>query len=98
MWALLFLGHREEVALDLTLPLQPLLGAEAGELEPLQCEQHPGEAVHDLRVATRVGVEHLGVESNSFGEALGMLEARCVLVALLGIVPGGGRESAATVT
>ena len=55
--------------------LHALLGAEAGELELLQSEEHPGETVDHLGVAARVCLEHLRVQADCRGKALGLLEA-----------------------
>src|SRR5262245_52650584 len=63
------------MALDPSLPLEPLLWAETGEFELLQGEEHPGEAVDHLGVAAGVWLHHLRVQVDGCCEALGLLEA-----------------------
>jgi hypothetical protein len=63
------------MALDPPLPFESLLGAEAGELELLESEEHAGEAVDCFGVAARVCREHLRVLPDGYREALGSLEA-----------------------
>src|SRR5262245_54814337 len=63
------------MTLNPPLPLEPLLRAKAGEFELLEREEHPGEAVDDLRVAAGIYLEHLRVQVDGCREALGLLEA-----------------------
>jgi hypothetical protein len=74
------LFNKVTLALDAPLPFQTLLRAEAGEFELLEREKHPREAVHHLRVATRVCHEHLGVRPNCRREALRLLGELCPII------------------
>jgi soluble cytochrome b562 len=64
------LGEPVPKTLDLVLALESLHRAEAGELELLEGEEHPREAVNHLGVATRIFHEHLGVRPDRRREAL----------------------------
>src|SRR5262245_52865064 len=68
-------GDQTTMTLDASLPLEPLLWAEADEFELLQSEKHPGEAVDHLGVAAWVCLEHLRIQADCRREALCLLEA-----------------------